>query len=113
MRRAVRAAICAAVAGVVSAGVLSGAGATSARVLPDLVPLPPETVVGPVTAVMGPSPAVDAPVVVDGCYADERVRKGARRCLRFDEAADDDNRVCTLQELRDDELEVLQAEVAC
>jgi hypothetical protein len=27
---------------------------------------------------------VDAPVVVDGCFANERIRKGAERCLRFD-----------------------------
>ncbi len=65
-----------------AAGIAQGA-ARPARTLPDLVALPPEEVSGPVTTVMY-SAAVDAPVVVDGCYADERVRKSAKRCLRFD-----------------------------
>lgn len=54
------------------------------RALPDLVALPPEGVSGPTTTLMFSTMSVDAPVVVDGCYADERVRKGAERCLRFD-----------------------------
>ena len=53
------------------------------RVPPDLAPLPPWEVIGPST---GPLTTwgVDAPFIVDGCFADERVRKGAERCLRFD-----------------------------
>jgi hypothetical protein len=55
---------------------------TPEALLPDLVPLPPVEVVGPSTQVLG---GFGADVVaVDGCYPDERVRKGARRCLRFD-----------------------------
>lgn len=81
---AARGSIVAVLAAAVTVGVLSGAGAAPpVRVLPDLRPLPPETVVGPVTEVMFPT-AVEAPLVVDGCYTDERVRKNARRCLRFD-----------------------------
>lgn len=75
-----------ALVGALSLGSLGAAGAARpARVLPDLTPLAPETVYGPATAIMmATAPAVDAPVVVDGCYLDERVRKGAARCLRFD-----------------------------
>lgn len=83
-RRKLRAAFCAAAIAVPIGGSLTSAGAVPDRVLPDLRPLPPETVMGPGTALMGPVLAVDAPVVVEGCYADERVRKQARRCLRFD-----------------------------
>jgi hypothetical protein len=75
--------VCAALVAALAAGALTAANAGPARLLPDLRPLPPETVVGPVTAVMYPA-AVEPPLVVDGCYADERVRKDARRCLRFD-----------------------------
>jgi hypothetical protein len=53
------------------------------RLMPDLAPLPPDEVSGPVTAFMMPLGA-DAPVVIDGCVVDEKVRKGAARCLRFD-----------------------------
>src|SRR5688500_11198714 len=53
------------------------------RLMPDLAPLPPEEVSGPVTTFMMPLGA-DAPVVIDGCFVDEKVRKGAARCLRFD-----------------------------
>lgn len=59
------------------------AGPRVKRLLPDLAPLVPEEVSGPVTTFMMPLGA-DAPVVVDGCFMDERVRKGAARCLRFD-----------------------------
>ncbi len=50
---------------------------------PDLVFLRPETILGPVTAPAIPF-GVDVPLLIDGCFVDERVRKGARRCLRFD-----------------------------
>jgi len=50
---------------------------------PDLVPLPPEQINGPTTEVVVPL-GVDAPLIVDGCFLDERIRKGAQRCLRFD-----------------------------
>lgn len=53
------------------------------RLMPDLAPLPPEEVSGPVTTFMVPLGA-DAPIVIDGCFVDEKVRKGAARCLRFD-----------------------------
>lgn len=56
---------------------------TPGALLPDLVPLPPFEVIGPGTEFMIPL-GVDAPLIVDGCYLDERVRKGAKRCLRFD-----------------------------
>lgn len=57
--------------------------APAPRTLPDLVPQPPEDVIGPATT-FSIGLGVDAPVIVDGCYAEERVRKGAERCLRFD-----------------------------
>lgn len=60
--------------------------APSARVRPlkpDLRPLGPEDVLGPVTTFEVPL-GVDAPLLVNGCFVDEHVRKGARRCLRFD-----------------------------
>ena len=53
------------------------------RLMPDLAPLPPEEVRGPTTEFMMPLGA-DAPMVIDGCFVDEKVRKGAARCLRFD-----------------------------
>jgi hypothetical protein len=53
------------------------------RLMPDLVPLAPENVLGPETG-FEMTLGVDAPVMVDGCFLDERVRKGAQRCLRFD-----------------------------
>lgn len=53
------------------------------RLPPDLRPLPPLNVSGPTTEFMVPL-GVDAPLLVDGCFIDERVRKGAQRCLRFD-----------------------------
>ena len=53
------------------------------RVLPDLVPVAPRQVIGPSTEFLM-TLGVDAPFIVDGCFADEKVRKGAARCLRFD-----------------------------
>lgn len=67
-----------------SGSAIAGSAPRPVRALPDLVAVPPEGVSGPTTTFMFPLPSVDAPVVVDGCYADERVRKGAERCLRFD-----------------------------
>lgn len=61
----------------------AAAGALPQRVLPDLVPQPPDEVVGPTTG-FSLGLGVDAPLIVDGCYPEERVRKGAERCLRFD-----------------------------
>lgn len=66
----------------------AGAGAHAAaapppRLLPDLVPQSPYEVVGPTTG-FSLGLGVDAPLLVDGCYPEERVRKGAERCLRFD-----------------------------
>ncbi|MDQ3982331.1 MAG: lysyl oxidase family protein [Actinomycetota bacterium] len=72
--------------GIVLAGAAGAAAGPSNRrsaVLPDLRPLPPEEVLGPATRLMFTT-AVDAPLVVDGCFLDERIRKGAERCLRFD-----------------------------
>lgn len=51
--------------------------------LPNLQPLPAFKLIGPETNFM-PTLGVDAPVIVDGCFTDERVRKGAARCLRYD-----------------------------
>lgn len=50
---------------------------------PDLRPLVPVEVVGPKTQFAN-TLGVDAPLMIDGCFMDERIRKGARRCLRFD-----------------------------
>lgn len=66
------------------AGSVGTAGAARPpRVLPDLVPQPPERLIGPSTG-FSLGLGVDAPLLVDGCYPEERVRKGAARCLRFD-----------------------------
>lgn len=68
----------------VSAALVGSAGAVPPqRVLPDLVPQSPEEVIGPVTT-FSFGLGVDAPILVNGCYAEERLRKGAARCLRFD-----------------------------
>jgi hypothetical protein len=61
----------------------AAAAAPPARVLPDLVPQSPEKVIGPTTE-FSLGLGVDAPLLVNGCYAEERIRKGAERCLRFD-----------------------------
>jgi hypothetical protein len=58
-------------------------GARAKALAPDLVPLPPEEISGPTTELVIPL-GVDAPLIVDGCFLDERIRKGAQRCLRFD-----------------------------
>src|SRR5687768_16189361 len=56
--------------------------------LPNLVPLPPSTLVGPTTGMLDSfGYAYPAPVVVNGCLPDETARNGALRCLRFDTAA--------------------------
>lgn len=66
------------------AGAMGSAGAApEPRVLPDLAPQPPIEVVGPTTG-FSIGFGVDAPFLVDGCYPEERARKGAARCLRFD-----------------------------
>jgi hypothetical protein len=57
--------------------------AEPAPALPDLAPVAPHQVIGPSTEFLM-TLGVDAPLIVDGCFADERVRKGAERCLRFD-----------------------------
>ena len=63
-----------------------GSAAAKARVrslAPDLAPLAPVDVLGPQTG-FEMTLGVDAPVMIDGCFPDERVRKAAERCLRFD-----------------------------
>lgn len=50
---------------------------------PDLTPFAPEEIVGPETRFMT-TLGVDAPLMIEGCFTDERIRKGAQRCLRFD-----------------------------
>lgn len=81
-RRSSRAAhaLLALLAALVPAG---AAAAPEQHVLPDLVPQAPHDVIGPATN-FSIGLGVDAPVIVDGCYPEERVRKGAARCLRFD-----------------------------
>lgn len=68
-------------------GALFGVGTAGARparlLLPNLQPVAPTEIIGPGTEVM-PTLGVDAPLIVDGCFTDERVRKGAARCLRYD-----------------------------
>lgn len=49
---------------------------------PNLVPLPPTELGVPGTLFLGGP--TDAPLAVDGCLIDEKVRRGAGRCLRFD-----------------------------
>ncbi|MFN2587650.1 MAG: lysyl oxidase family protein [Actinomycetota bacterium] len=80
-KRALGAALAAALVSLVLCG--AAAGALPAYVLPDLAPQPPVEVLGPTTGVSF-GLGVDAPLLVDGCYPEERVRKGAARCLRFD-----------------------------
>ncbi|HEX2295034.1 MAG TPA: lysyl oxidase family protein [Actinomycetota bacterium] len=79
--RALVAALVAALPALLAGG--SAFGAPAPWVRPDLVPQPPEEVVGPTTG-FSIGLGVDAPFLVNGCYAEERVRKGAARCLRFD-----------------------------
>ncbi len=61
------------------------ASARSSAVLPDLVPLYTENLIGPVTDLADNGiPLNIVPVLVDGCLPDEMARRGARRCIRFD-----------------------------
>lgn len=72
-------------------GLVAPGGAKSLaprQLLPNLVPLPPETFVGPFTGLLDDfGYAYPAPVVVNGCLPDETARRGAMRCLRYDTAA--------------------------
>src|SRR3712207_5127587 len=55
--------------------------------LPNLTPLPPTTLIGPMTGALDSfGYAYPAPVVVNGCLPDETARNGALRCLRFETA---------------------------
>jgi hypothetical protein len=75
-------------AALVVLGLMAPGRAKSGLLLPNLVPLPPSTLVGPFTGALDSfGYAYPAPVVVDGCLPDETVRNGARRCLRFDTTA--------------------------
>lgn len=65
------------------AGGSAGAKPRVKRLLPDLRPLAPVDILGPVTG-FETTLGADAPMMVDGCFLDERVRKSAQRCLRFD-----------------------------
>jgi hypothetical protein len=58
--------------------------ARSGDLLPNLVPLVPTQLHPPRTDVLPFSTTTLAPVVIDGCLAEEIVRTGALRCLRFD-----------------------------
>lgn len=58
------------------------------KLLPNLVPLPPSTFIGPYTGALDTfGYAYPAPLVVNGCLPDETVRRSALRCLRYDTAA--------------------------
>lgn len=74
---------------VVLLGLVAPGGAKSPKpLLPNLVPLPPSTLVGPTTGALDSfGYAYPVPVVVNGCLPDETARNGALRCLRFDTAA--------------------------
>ncbi|MDQ3981995.1 MAG: lysyl oxidase family protein [Actinomycetota bacterium] len=68
--------------------VAPGRAKSPALLLPNLVPLPPSTLVGPFTGVLDSfGYAYPAPVVVNGCLPDETARRSALRCLRYDTAA--------------------------
>lgn len=69
-------------------GLVAPGGAKSPRpLLPNLVPLPPSTLVGPMTGMLDSfGYAYPAPVVVNGCLPDETARNGALKCLRFETA---------------------------
>ncbi len=61
------------------------AAARPKPLLPDLVPLYPEQIIGPETG-MTPDTGLGNPAsfMVNGCFPDETSRKAALRCLRFD-----------------------------
>src|SRR5688500_5534084 len=77
------AAAAAAVLLVIPVGAPASESAGPTLLAPDLAPVAPIEVVGPETQFMM-TLGVDAPLMIDGCFLDERVRKGAQRCLRFD-----------------------------
>lgn len=55
------------------------------RVLPNLMPLSPEHVLGPVTGQLEIGWFTNpVPILVEGCFPEETIRRNARRCLRFD-----------------------------
>jgi len=58
-------------------------GAETTQLLPNLAPLPPEELLLPGTAFFFGGPT-DVPFTIDGCLIDEKIQKGAQRCLRFD-----------------------------
>ncbi len=65
-----------------------GSAKSPKPLLPNLVPLPPSTLVGPFTGVLDAfGYAYPAPVVINGCLPDETARRGALRCLRYDTTA--------------------------
>ena len=68
--------------------VAPGRAKSPAPLLPNLVPLPPATFVGPFTGLLDTfGYAYPAPLVVNGCLPDETARRSALRCLRYDTAA--------------------------
>lgn len=67
--------------------VAPGAAKQPRPLLPNLTPLPPATLIGPMTGALDSfGYAYPAPVVVNGCLPDETARNGALRCLRFETA---------------------------
>lgn len=87
-RRARLALVAALLAVIGAAAVPPAAGARKPSVpvvLPNLTPLAPEEVLGPVTGRLEFGWITNPiPVLVEGCFPEETVRSGARRCLRFD-----------------------------
>ena len=68
-------------------GLVAPGGAKAKALLPNLVPLPPSTLVGPMTGLLDSfGYAYPAPLVVNGCLPDETARNAALRCLRFETA---------------------------
>ena len=71
-----------------TATVSTAAGAakpSNPLVLPNLMPLAPKHIVGPVTGQLELGWFTNpVPVLVEGCFPEETARSGARRCLRFD-----------------------------
>jgi hypothetical protein len=72
-------------AALLALGAALPAGAAPKPLLPDLIPLYPEQIIGPET---GTTPDMGlgnpASVMVNGCFPDETSRRLALRCLRFD-----------------------------